>query len=97
HLKATVTHLLNHGWAKTNEAHQIRLVAFGNTTDDRMPGNWGHLVTMNHVVEFLETYVQKNWDVLKHVQTKDSVLGLFELIKKSHASHASPKTAHRRT
>ncbi|MBI4538745.1 MAG: hypothetical protein HY704_04445 [Gemmatimonadetes bacterium] len=37
---------------------------------------------MWHVVEFLRSYLRQHWGVLRHVEIKDSGLGILALLEK---------------
>jgi hypothetical protein len=37
---------------------------------------------MQHVVRFLQSYLKEHWNVLRHAQIRDPVLGMLALIEK---------------
>jgi hypothetical protein len=71
--------LIARGRAKTHLGHDIRLIAFGGRVGE--PGPYLQ-VSLAHVVGFLSDYVRAHWEVLKHTQSKDPVLGFLMLMEK---------------
>ena len=78
-----------HGW--THGGHRVRLVAFGAKT----PGvtSVPYLrISLGHVLRFLENYVSEHWEVLKHTQSKDPVLGFLMMSHKARRAAPAPTT-----
>lgn len=73
--------LLSRGHAVTPAGHAVRMVAFGDTPDNHRQGPWT-TVPMRHVVRFLRRYLRNHWDVLRHAQVRDPVLGVLALSEK---------------
>ena len=73
--------LLSQGHVVTPGGHSVRVVAFGDVSNDDPPKSWT-TVPMRHVVRFLQSYLREHWDVLTHAQIRDPALGLLALIEK---------------
>jgi hypothetical protein len=74
--------LISTGTASLAHGHTVRLVAFGAAP---RPGReHGYLVIpIAHVIAFLQAHVREHWDVLRHVQPKDSAFGFLTLLEKA--------------
>jgi len=57
------------------------MVAFGTAPDTGEGGHWT-TVSMQHVVEFVRSYLREHWEVLRHAQIKDSALCVLALLEK---------------
>lgn len=75
-----VKELVHKGIAHTHSQHHVRLMAFGSTASDHH--NY-KAITIGHIVEFIENYLDEHWDVLRHGQYKHPALGLFMVLKKA--------------
>ena len=73
--------LLSQGHVVTPGGHSVRMVAFGDVSKNDPPTSWT-TVPMRHVVRFLQSYLKEHWDVLRHAQIRDPVLGMLALIEK---------------
>ena len=73
--------LLARGHVDTPAGHAIRMVAFGATSQHDEPGRW-KTVSIGHIVDFLKKHLRDHWDVWRHIQTKDTTLGLLALLEK---------------
>ena len=81
HVKGVVQQLLSQRHAVAPGGHSVRMVAFGDVTDDGHTAAW-MTVSMRHVVEFLQQYLREHWDVLRHTQIRDTAFGMLALIEK---------------
>ena len=81
HVTAQTRQLLSHGHVVTSGGHSVRMVAFGDVSNDDPPVPWT-TVPMRHVVRFLQTYLRQHWDVLRHAQIRDAAFGALALIEK---------------
>ncbi|MDV3294815.1 MAG: hypothetical protein LOY01_03225 [Brachybacterium paraconglomeratum] len=85
---AAVDQLQRRGTAVLSAGHRVRLVAFGSTAPGA--GHPRHLtITLAHVVEFLTAYVRREWDVLRHTDSKDPALGMLMLLEKARRTAAA--------
>ena len=82
HLRASVQTLLSRGRVDLPVGHTARLVAFG-TLKGHAPVVDHHVVSLTHVVRFLEDYVRSHWDTMRHAAMKDPVLGHLALVEKA--------------
>jgi hypothetical protein len=62
--------------------HHLRMVAFGRVDEEE-----GHAVyltiPMGHVVEFLQKYLRRHWEVLRHAEFKDPAFGFLATLEKA--------------
>lgn len=84
---AVVLDLLRTGSARIPPNYAVRLVAFGAFP----PGS--HLppcriISLGHVVEFLQAYVRKHWHILRHLQFKAPALGFLMTLEKARRGEA---------
>ncbi len=78
-----VAELVRTGRTTTGGGHHIRMVIFGSVLDgDRNGGNFT-FVPLGHVVEFLQNHLREHWEVVRHVQTKEPVLGFLLMLEKA--------------
>ena len=77
-----VRDLIDRGSATTVAGHRIRMVVFGS---HQTPGedNTYTFVSLGHVVGYLRGFLRRHWEVLRHVQTKDEVLGFLQTLEKA--------------
>lgn len=80
HVDSLVEQLISKGKAITHNNHQIRLVAFGSV-DTR--NHHYDVITIGHIVRFIEDYLNEHWAVLRSAQFKHPVMGLFMVLKKA--------------
>lgn len=81
-VEASVAELLEKGRSTLSNGHRIRMVAFGTG-----PGGTGRgvdaVVPLGRVVEFLGSYLDEHWEVLRHAQFKDDTLGFLAVMEKA--------------
>ena len=79
-----VADLRSSGVAATAAGHQIRLVAFGSSLDEEQDGpRFFTFIPMRHVVGFLQDHLRRHWEIVRHVQTKEPVLGFLLTMEKA--------------
>ena len=74
--------LLAHGSATLPSGFVIRLVAFGSFP----PGTQVppcRIISLGHVLDFLQRYVRKHWNMLRHLQFKDHAIGFLMTLEKA--------------
>ena len=77
-----VSELLNRGSATLPSGYVVRLVAFGAFP----PGSEVppcRIISLGHVLTFLQEYVRKHWHVLRHLQFKDPAFGFLMTMEKA--------------
>jgi hypothetical protein len=77
-----VRDLLARGVATLPSGYVIRLVAFGAFP----PGSEVppcRIVSLGHVLNFLQNYVRKHWSMLRHCQLKDPAFGFLMTLEKA--------------
>lgn len=79
--------LLQSGSARTGAGHLIRMVVFGASDDPAVTRGYS-FVPLGHVVEHLRAHLRRHWDVLRHTQTKDPVLGFLMTLEKAERGSA---------
>ena len=79
---AIVQHLLDHGAAEVPPSFTVRLIAFGSFP----PGSAVppcRIISLGHVLTFLQSYVRKHWNMLRHLQFKDPAFGFLMTLEKA--------------
>lgn len=77
-----VSGLLNQGHAMTRAGHRIRMVVFGSTLEEGGAQRF-HFVPLGHVVRWLQGHMAEHWELIRHSQTKDSVLSFLLTMEKA--------------
>jgi hypothetical protein len=77
-----VSELKRSGRTQTRGGHQIRIVTFGSTGDDHDSSAFT-FISLGLIAEFLQGHLRTHWDLVRHVQTKDPVLGLLLTLEKA--------------
>ena len=72
--------LLQHGRAQADNGHILRMILFASR-GDRAPRGW-HWVRLDHVLQFLDTYLTTDGAVLGAVELHDHALGWLSLLQK---------------
>lgn len=81
--EALVDQLIRNGQATTAMGHGVRLVAFGQEREsDTLPHGY-HVVSLAHVVGFLEAYLRDHWAVLRTAQFKHPAFGFLAMLEKT--------------
>ena len=88
---ATVQRLINKGESVTHSGHRIRLIAFGSSRGQPKHGHYS-MLTLGHIVSFIEEYLNQHWKVLRHAQFKHPALGLFMVLEKTRREAGSRRT-----
>ena len=77
-----VQNLLHTGTAEIPPAYSVRLIAFGSFP----PGSQVppcRIISLGHVLQFLQNYVRKHWHMLRHLQFKDPAFGFLMTLEKA--------------
>lgn len=77
-----VQQLLHTGAASIPPQFSVRLIAFGSFP----PGSEVppcRIISLGHVLSFLQGYVRKHWHMLRHLQFKDSAFGFLMTLEKA--------------
>lgn len=82
HAREVVEELLRHGRTRLPNGHRIRIVAFGAKTGGAT-GSVDLAMSLGHVTDFLRSYLEENWDVLRHAQFKEPTLGFLMTLEKA--------------
>ena len=82
-VEAAVERLQRRGRAALPGGHEVRLVAFGSILDTRRGGGRYFRLTLGHIVEFLEAYLDRHWESLRVAESKDPALGFLLLREKA--------------
>lgn len=83
----TVEALMRKGEAECRSGPRVRLIAFGSQTDVPRSRSY-HVISLQHVVEFLRRQADAYWHVLRLVQFKNPGLDFLMMLEK--ARRASP-------
>jgi hypothetical protein len=79
---SVVADLLAHGAATLPSGFVIRLIAFGSFPPGA-PVPPCRIISLGHVLEFLQRYVRKHWNMLRHLQFKDPAFGFLMTLEKA--------------
>lgn len=77
-----VEELLRTGNAEIPPAYNVRLIAFGSFP----PGSQVppcRIISLGHVLQYLQEYVRKHWHMLRHLQFKDPAFGFLMTLEKA--------------
>lgn len=77
-----VSDLLDGGVATLPSGFVVRLIAFGSFPPGS-PVPPCRIISLGHVLEFLQRYVRKHWHVLRHLQFKDPAFGFLVTLEKA--------------
>jgi hypothetical protein len=90
---SAVDDLLARGTANLGSGYEVRLVAFGSFP----PGSEVppcRIISLGHVLGFLQEYVRKHWHVLRHLQFKDPAFGFLMTLEKARRGGAGRRGEH---
>jgi hypothetical protein len=77
-----VEQLLHTGSAEIPPSYSVRLIAFGSfPPGEQVPPC--RIVSLGHVLQFLQTYVRRHWHMLRHLQFKDPAFGFLMTLEKA--------------
>ncbi|HEX8171492.1 MAG TPA: hypothetical protein VF824_13210 [Thermoanaerobaculia bacterium] len=88
-----VEQLLKSGNAEIPPAYTVRLIAFGSFP----PGSQVppcRIISLGHVLTYLQTYVKKHWHMLRHLQFKDPAFGFLMTLEKARRGGAGRRGSH---
>lgn len=90
--EAVVRHLLDTGSAAIPPSYSVRLIAFGSfPPGEQCPPC--RIISLGHVLEFLQGYVRKHWHMLRHLQFKDPAFGFLMTLEKARRGGAGRRGA----
>ena len=85
--------LLSTGSVTVPSGYQIRMIAFGAfPPGEEVPPC--RIISLGHVVKFLQSYVRENWDMLRRCQVKDPALGFLMTMEKARRGGAGRRGKH---
>lgn len=74
--------LLHSGAAMLESGYVVRLIAFGAfPPGEEVPPC--RIISLGHVLEYLQGYVRRHWSVLRHLQFKDPAFGFLMTLEKA--------------
>jgi hypothetical protein len=77
-----VEQLLRTGSAEIPPSYSVRLIAFGSfPPGEQVPPC--RIISLGHVLQFLQTYVRRHWHMLRHLQFKDPAFGFLMTLEKA--------------
>jgi hypothetical protein len=82
-----VHQLLKRGTATSPGGVVARLIAFGSFPPGA-PVPPCRIISLGHVLDYLQRYVQRHWDVLRHLQFKDPAFGFLMTLEKARRGEA---------
>ncbi|MBK5259415.1 MAG: hypothetical protein JJE51_07460 [Thermoanaerobaculia bacterium] len=87
-----VDELLKKGIATLTSGNVVRLVAFG-AFPPGAPVPPCRIISLGHVLNFLQGYVRRHWSMLRHLQFKDPALGFLMTLEKARRGGAGRRGA----
>lgn len=81
HVNETIEELIHKGTTTMPTGHRVRLVAFGVFTGETL-GYACEVISLRHVVRFLQDYTRQHWDVLRVAQFRQPALSMLSLLAK---------------
>jgi hypothetical protein len=91
-IESVVRDLLDRGVARLPSGITVRLVAFG-AFPPGAPVPPCRIVSLGHVLQFLQMYVRKHWQLLRHLQFKDPAFGFLMTMEKARRGGAGRRGA----
>lgn len=85
-----VDNLARHGRIPLPNGHSARMVVFGPSPKNSDTPIY-RLVSLGHIVDFLENRLREHWDVFAHTQFKDPALGFLAMLEKARNAMSSPE------
>jgi hypothetical protein len=79
--ESIVGELLRKGESTASTGPRVRLMAFGSYRG-RNSGGY-KVITLKHVLEFLESMMRENWNALRHAQFKDPAINFLVVLEKA--------------
>lgn len=79
---SVVDDLLRTGTARLPSGFVVRVVAFG-AFPPGAPVPPCRIISLGHVLEFLQQYVRRHWSMLRHLQFKDPAFGFLMTLEKA--------------
>lgn len=74
--------LLRTGVAVIPPSYTVRIIAFGSfPPGEQVPPC--RIISLGHVLQFLQDYVRKHWQMLRHLQFKDPAFGFLMTLEKA--------------
>jgi hypothetical protein len=77
-----VEELLKRGHAMLASGYVVRLIAFGAFPPGAAVPPC-RIISLGHVLDFLQAYVRKHWSILRHLQFKDPAFGFLMTLEKA--------------
>ena len=77
-----VNDLLNRGTATLPSGFTVRIIAFGAFPPGAAVPPC-RIISLGHVLTYLQSYVRKHWNMLRHLQFKDPAFGFLMTLEKA--------------
>jgi hypothetical protein len=74
--------LLEHGTTRLPSGYSVRLIVFASLPPGA-PVPPCRIISLGHVLDFLQNYVTKHWNLLRHLQFKDPAFGFLMTLEKA--------------
>jgi hypothetical protein len=74
--------LMSEGTAITQTGHRVRMVIFGGLPREAPPMPC-KLISLGHVLKFMQEYVRRHWKMLRHIQFKDPAFSFLMTLEKA--------------
>jgi hypothetical protein len=74
--------LAREGEARVPSGPRIRILAFGSIVDPKRVRGIG-AISLAHVISYLYNYIREHWEIVRHAQVRQPVLGLLALLEQA--------------
>jgi hypothetical protein len=81
-VETAIDEILRNGYSPATNGTQIRLVVFGGLPRG-VPSFPCELISLGHILKFLQDYVRQHWQMLRHIQFKDPAFGFLITLEKA--------------
>lgn len=81
-IDGVVEDILKNGSAQTPDGHRVRVILFGGNPRQAPPFPC-KVISLGHILRFLQAYVASHWEMIRHVQWKDPAFGFLITLEKA--------------
>jgi hypothetical protein len=81
-LHEVANELLARGTATTPEGYHVHIIVFGGVPRNA-PSVPCKVISLGHVLKYLQSYVRTNWAMLRHIQFKDPAFSFLMTLEKA--------------
>lgn len=83
-IRRLVGRLSRYGVATTTDGRRVRLVVFAATRDRDLPETIA-VIELSHVLEYIESHIDRYWQMISNSQSKDPAFSFLVTLRKARA------------